>query len=63
MQHAGGRTVYVGDGEWDLRASRDLNWGFIAIGRNLQGKHGLWIRDFNDEGWNTAPNKALELEN
>jgi len=34
--------TYVGDGVWDLQASRDLNWGFVGIAsgpRALQLKH------------------------
>ncbi len=27
------RTIYVGDGVWDVRASRNLGYGFIGIGR------------------------------
>ncbi len=57
MPHSGGRTVYVGDGAWDLKASRDLNWGFIAIGKHLHGRHEVWIRDFLDQEWKTAPNE------
>lgn len=25
-------TTYIGDGPWDLRASRDLGWDFVGIG-------------------------------
>lgn len=27
------RVIYVGDGVWDLRASRNLGYGFIGVGR------------------------------
>ena len=29
-------VVYVGDGAWDARASRDLGWGFIGIGQPIR---------------------------
>ncbi|MEM1179089.1 MAG: HAD family hydrolase [Acidobacteriota bacterium] len=41
-----GSVVYVGDGPWDLRASKGLGWGFIAVGDRLQKIHEPWIRDF-----------------
>ena len=29
-----GRVVYVGDGVWDVRTSRNLGYGFVGIGRD-----------------------------
>ena len=60
MSQPAGRTVYVGDGAWDLKATRELNWGFIAIGKQLQGQHPVWIENFLDPAWKTAPEKALQ---
>jgi phosphoglycolate phosphatase-like HAD superfamily hydrolase len=31
-----GRFTYVGDGAWDVRAARELGWGFIGIGSGEQ---------------------------
>jgi phosphoglycolate phosphatase-like HAD superfamily hydrolase len=31
------RIVYLGDGPWDLQASRSLGYGFIGIGPRVQG--------------------------
>jgi len=39
-------TVYVGDGEWDMQASAELNWRFIGVGKRLAGKCKEWIPDF-----------------
>jgi hypothetical protein len=29
-------VVYVGDGAWDARASRELGWRFIGIGKTIR---------------------------
>lgn len=41
-----GPVVYVGDGPWDLRASKGLGWKFVAIGDRLKGVHEPWFGDF-----------------
>ncbi|MCP4674381.1 MAG: HAD family hydrolase [Deltaproteobacteria bacterium] len=53
------KVVYVGDGQWDLNASRELGWGFVAIGPELQSDHGIWISNFLDPAWKASLNKAL----
>lgn len=40
-----GITTYVGDGEWDQRASEQLGWKFIGVGNRLRGKCGRWVPD------------------
>jgi phosphoglycolate phosphatase-like HAD superfamily hydrolase len=45
------RTVYFGDGIWDRDACKRLKWGFVGIGKKLQGKCDVWFEDFsNDAG-------------
>ncbi len=39
-------TIYVGDGEWDQRASELLGWRFIGVGSRLQGNCQHWLPDF-----------------
>ena len=45
------RTVYVGDGPWDLDASRKTGWAFIGVGEKLRGRCEHWIADFTDRAW------------
>jgi phosphoglycolate phosphatase-like HAD superfamily hydrolase len=44
------RVVYLGDGPWDLQASRSLGYGFIGIGPRVQAlevsEAGYWHQDF-----------------
>ncbi len=44
------RTVYLGDGPWDLQASRSLGYGFVGIGPRVQvlmhPESGRWHPDF-----------------
>ena len=40
-----GTTTYVGDGEWDLRASEQLGWNFIGVGSRLRDKCERWVPD------------------
>lgn len=48
------RVVYIGDGLWDVRTTRNLNWPFVGVGgarraetlRNAGASH--IIPDFND---------------
>ncbi len=40
-----GTTTYVGDGEWDQRASEQLGWNFIGVGSRLRGKCKNWVPD------------------
>lgn len=42
------RFVYVGDGEWDFNATKELGWDFIGIGKRLDGKCEKWISDYMD---------------
>jgi FMN phosphatase YigB (HAD superfamily) len=41
-------TIYIGDGEWDKRASELLGWRFIGIGHRLRGSCQHWLPDFSD---------------
>ena len=41
-----GDVVYVGDGEWDMRATKELGWRFIGIGSRLKNESRVWIPDF-----------------
>ena len=44
-----GAAVYVGDGPWDLAASRALGIGFIGVDRDGHGRFGARaVRDFSD---------------
>lgn len=43
-------TIYVGDGEWDKRASELLGWRFIGVGSRLRGQCLNWIPDFSELG-------------
>jgi FMN phosphatase YigB (HAD superfamily) len=49
-----GHAVYVGDGRWDLEASRRGGWQFIGIGHKLEGLCTPWIADFEDPAWWSA---------
>ena len=40
--------IYVGDGEWDLKAAEELGWKFIGVGRRLMGKCEIWVPDLSD---------------
>jgi FMN phosphatase YigB (HAD superfamily) len=40
------KATYFGDGAWDKRASTELGYRFIAIGRNVE--HDLCFDDFRD---------------
>lgn len=40
-------TIYVGDGDWDQRASERLGWRFIGVGSRLRGKCDHWLPDFS----------------
>jgi phosphoglycolate phosphatase-like HAD superfamily hydrolase len=46
-------AVYVGDGRWDLEASRRAAWRFIGVGEKLRGLCAQWIADFTDPQWRT----------
>jgi phosphoglycolate phosphatase-like HAD superfamily hydrolase len=39
-------TIYVGDGEWDKRATEALGWRFLGIGERLRGRCTDWVPDF-----------------
>ena len=41
------RIVYVGDAEWDVQATQELEWHFIGIGTRLKGKCEFWVEDFS----------------
>jgi phosphoglycolate phosphatase-like HAD superfamily hydrolase len=45
------RAIYVGDGLWDLEASRKAGWAFIGVGEKLRGHCENWIADFAEVGW------------
>jgi phosphoglycolate phosphatase-like HAD superfamily hydrolase len=48
---ASDRAVYVGDGLWDLAASRRAGWRFIGVGEKLRGRCESWVADFTDPMW------------
>ena len=54
-----GRAIYVGNGEWDLEASRRAGWAFIGVGPRLEGKSEIWVPDFRDPAWAEALGLAL----
>ena len=41
------RIIYVGDAEWDVRATRELGWHFIGVGPRLKDRCDYWIEDFS----------------
>ncbi|MDE2726664.1 MAG: HAD family hydrolase [Gemmatimonadota bacterium] len=41
------RIVYVGDAEWDVRATRELGWHFMGVGPRLKDRCDYWIEDFS----------------
>jgi phosphoglycolate phosphatase-like HAD superfamily hydrolase len=44
-------ATYVGDGPWDLEATRRAGWSFVGIGPRLAGQCETWIEDFADPRW------------
>ncbi len=54
-----GRAVYVGNGDWDRRASLEAGWGFIGVGPGLKGRCETWVADFLDPAWPAASRNAL----
>lgn len=46
LPEKGERTVYFGDGLWDLRACEDLGWAFVGVGPQLNAIAPVWIEDF-----------------
>ena len=53
-------VVYIGDGPWDLRAARSINWGFVGIGSKFKNSGEVWLVNFSQKDWDIAPNKALQ---
>ena len=47
MMPAMEQTIYVGDGEWDRRASQILRWRFVGVGNRLCGRCQHWLPDFS----------------
>ena len=43
------RIVYVGDAQWDIRATQELGWHFIGVGARLKGKCEFWVEDFSSQ--------------
>ena len=43
------RIVYVGDAQWDMRATQELGWHFIGVGARLKGKCEFWVEDFSSQ--------------
>jgi hypothetical protein len=45
-------VVYIGDGLWDLHASRDLGYSFIGIGSQIkpfiEKDDFVWFQDFRE---------------
>jgi len=56
-----GRAIYVGNGDWDRRATLEAGWAFIGIGPLLKGRCDTWVADFLDPAWPDAPENALRL--
>ena len=46
LPERGERTVYFGDGLWDLRACEELGWAFVGVGPQLNSIAPVWIEDF-----------------
>ncbi len=46
-------VTYVGDATWDLKASMELGWHFIAVGEPIlsyvNDRPQFWIKDFTDD--------------
>lgn len=40
-------TVYVGDGEWDMKAAAELGWVFVGVGERLRGRCEKWAADLS----------------
>jgi phosphoglycolate phosphatase-like HAD superfamily hydrolase len=62
LQRLGGtpeRAVYVGDGQWDLEASRRAGWRFVGVGEKLKGVCVPWVANFVDPAWQMSYNNAL----
>ncbi len=43
------KILYFGDAKWDLNACNQLGWNFIGVGKRLNGKCDVWIKDFSDQ--------------
>jgi len=48
---ASGVTVYVGDGEWDMKAAAELSWLFVGVGERLRGKCERWVANLSSSNW------------
>jgi len=48
------RAVYFGDAPWDHKATAELGWDFIGVGKRLEGRCDVWIQDFSDPRWLAA---------
>ena len=48
LGHCFQRVVYIGDAEWDMRATEELGWHFIGVGTRLKGKCEFWVEDFSN---------------
>lgn len=46
LSNPAARTVYFGDGVWDMNACADLDWGFVGVGARLKGVTPVWIEDY-----------------
>ena len=46
-------VTYVGDASWDLKASMELGWHFIAVGEPIlsyvNDRPQFWVKDFTDD--------------
>jgi phosphoglycolate phosphatase-like HAD superfamily hydrolase len=51
-QSAFDTITYLGDGSWDMKASMELGWNFIAVGEPIlsyiDSRPRYWIKDFAD---------------
>jgi phosphoglycolate phosphatase-like HAD superfamily hydrolase len=53
-------AIYVGDGPWDLEASRKAGWAFIGVGEKLRGRCEKWIAYFTDDTWSVLARSTRE---
>jgi phosphoglycolate phosphatase-like HAD superfamily hydrolase len=54
------QATYIGDGIWDLEASRQAGWAFIGVGEKLRGRCETWIADFTDDAWPLSHNNRMQ---
>jgi phosphoglycolate phosphatase-like HAD superfamily hydrolase len=53
------RAIYVGNGEWDLEASRRAGWAFIGVGPRLENACQVWVPNFREPAWTQGLDSVL----